>query len=271
MASGNFKPLVPFKYLQVDEILINSLKKEGQLNAVILIDGKIIDGIKRFYILKKLKKKIKFTEMKGEAFSLRLNLNLQRSFTLPEIAFMYMNAHKDLKEEILKAGKISKNPQIEEIFKLLLSNKDLIKKSISNKIGISVLSDLIFWKEKVVEVSSKFSKIEGTFSELKNVSALLRKAKIEGIENIKFRKNAKEMEIYLKNILYPNYSKDIKRFKEKIKSLKLPKEIKIKEKDFFEEKEIEIFINLNEKSQEEIFKFFFENKEKINKILKEIP
>ncbi len=271
MASRNFKLLVPLEYLKIDEILQRSLKKEGQLSPVILAEGNIVDGIKRYHILKKLKKKIEFKEMKSEPFSLRLNLNLQRKFTLPEIAFMYKKAPEKLKLEILKTGGIPSIPEINEIFDLLLSNKNLIRKANLNKINISTLNDLIFWEKKAKEVSLKFSKLEGTFSELKNVSSLLRKAKIEGLENIKFKKNAKEMEIYLRKILYPNYSSALKKFKEKIRSLKLPKDLKIKEKDFFEEKELEIFINLNEKNQEEIFKFLFENQEKIKNILKEIP
>lgn len=271
MAKRCIKPLVPIDYLQIEDALINSIKNFGQINPVILSGGKIVDGIKRFYILKKLKKKIDFEEREGDPFFLRFNLNLQRKFTLPEIAFIYLNSPKNLKKEILKISGIPPYPEIEEIFNLLLSQKGLIKLSILNKINFSNLKDLIIWEEKAGEISKSFSQMKGTFSELKNVSSLLKKAKIEGIENLKFKKNAKEMEIYLKKLLYPNYMKDLKNFKEKINKLKVPKGLKIKEKDFFEDKEIEILINLNEENFEDIFEFLFENREKIKEILKKLP
>lgn len=271
MAKRDFKPLVPVDYLQIEDSLINSLKNFGQINPVILSRGKIVDGIKRFHILKKLKKKIDFQEKEGDPFFLRLNLNLQRKFTLPEIAFIYLNSPENLKKEILRISGIPPYPEVDEIFNLLLSQKGLIKLSILNKINISTLRDLIIWEEKAGAISKKFSKMKGTFSELKNVSSLLRKAKIEGIENLKFKKNAGEMENYLKKLLFPNYMKDLKKFKEKIKKLKIPEGLRIKEKDFFEEREIEILINLNEKNFENIFDFLFENKEKIKEILKKLP
>lgn len=270
MDEKNLKPLIPVKYLQIEENIINSIKKEGQLNPVIISKNKIVDGIKRYFILKKLKKKIKYEEMEGEPFTLRLNLNLQRKWTLPETGFFYLNSSCESKKEILKIFRIPANPDLDEIFKLLLSDEGLVKLGILNKINISTLSDLIIWKEKAKEISKKFSKLKGTFSELKNVSILLKKAKIEGIENIKFKKNAKEMEIYLKKILYKNYIKDLKKFKEKLIKLKIPEDIKIKEKDFFEEKEIEILIKLNEKNFNEIFDFILKNKEKIKEILEKM-
>jgi len=271
MAKRNFKLLVPLNYLRIEDSLLNSLKNTNLLSHIIIIDDTIIDGIKRYFILKKLKKKMEFKEMEGDPFFLRFHLNIERKWTLPEIAYTYLNSSEKLKKEILKAKEISFYPEIEKIFKLLLSVEGLIKLSILNKINISTLNDLIFWGEKAFEISEKFSKMEGTFSEFKNVSVLLRKAKLEGMENFKFKKKAKDMENYLKKILYPNYTKDLKKFKDLLKKLKVPKDIKIKEFEFFEEKAIEIFIKLNGKNEENVFDWLFENKENIKNILKKMP
>lgn len=269
MAFRNFKTLIPIEYLKISDNLKNSIEKYGVLNPIIINEKFIIDGIKRYFISKKLKTKLNFKEVNGNPFVNRLNLNIQRNWTLPEIAYIYTNLDENLKKEFLKKFSIPSYPEISKIFKFFLSSKKLIRLSLEKKIDCSTLNNLILW-EKNSKIISSFANLKGTFSELKNVSILLRKAKIEGVENIKFKKVAKEMERYLKKILYKNYFRDLKRFENKLKHLQTPEAIKISFPEYFEEKTLKFEIEFNDKNFNDISNWLFENFENIKNILKEI-
>lgn len=269
MAFRYFKTLIPIEYLKISDNLQNSIEKYGVLNPIIINKEFIIDGIKRYFISKKLKIKTNFKEIDGNPYINRLNLNIERNWTMPEIAYIYNNLDENLKKEFLKKFSISYYPDISKIFKLLLSSKKLIKLSLEKKIDLSTLNNLILW-EKNSKIIKGFANLKGTFSELKNVSILLRKAKIEGIENIKFKKIAKEMEKNLKKILYKNYFKDLKRMENKLKHLKTPEAIKISFPKYFEEKNLKIEIEFNDKNLNVLSNWLFKNFENIKNILKEI-
>lgn len=269
MAFRNFKTLIPIEYLKISDNLKNSIEKYGVLNPIIINEKFIIDGIKRYYISKKLKINTNFKEMDGNPYINRINLNIERNWTLPEIALTFINLNENFKKEFLKKLNIPSYPEITRNFKLLLSFRKLIKLSIEKKIDLSTLNNLILW-EKNSKIIRGFANLKGTFSELKNVSILLRKAKIEGIEEIKLKKNAKEMERYLKKFLYKNYFRDLKKLENKIKHLKLPEEVKISFPEYFEEKILKFEIELNDKNFEKTFDWLLRNFEKIKNILKEI-
>ncbi len=262
-----YKYLVPLNYLLIEENLKNSIREFGLLNPIILSKGKIVDGIKRHYLCKKFKKKIFFQELEKDTNFLRLQLNLNRNWTLPEIAYIYLNSSQEFKKSLCFYLGIKEFPKLEEIFKLLISSKFSIKNSILGKLNISILNDLIIWEKDSRKILEKFLKVKGTYSELKNLSILLKKAKIEGKEIKKFKKNAKEMELELKKILYPKYFKDLKKFQNFTKELKIPKEIKLEPAPFFEESYINFSFKLNKKNKEKIYKWFFENKGNIEKLI----
>lgn len=269
MAFRNFKTLIPIEYLKISDNLKNSIQKYGVLNPIIINEKIIIDGIKRYFISKKLKIKLNFKEIDGNPYINRLNFNIERNWTLPEIALTFINLNENFKKEFLKRFGIPSYPEISKIFNLLLSSKKLIKLSLEKKIDLSTLNNLILW-EKNLKIIKGYANLKGTFSELKNVSILLRKAKIEGIEEIKFKKNAKEMEKYSKKILYKNYFRDLKRLENKLKHLKIPKEVKISFPEYFEEKNLKFEIEFNDKNFDNISNWLFENFENIKNILKEI-
>ncbi len=262
-----YKYLVPINYLLIEENLKNSLRQFGLLNPIVLSQGKIVDGIKRHYLCKRFKKKLYFQKLELNPYLLRLQLNLNREWTLPEIAYMYLNSSQELKKSLCFYLGIKEFPKLEEIFKLLISSKGAIKNSILGKLNISLLNDLVIWEEDSQKILEKFLKVKGTYSELKNLSILLKKAKIEGKEIKRFKKNAKEMELELKKTLYPKYFKDLKNFYKFTKEMKIPKEIKLEPPPFFEESYINFSFKLNSKNKEKIYKWFFENKGNIEKLI----
>ncbi len=154
-----YKYLVPINYLLIEENLKNSLRQFGLLNPIVLSQGKIVDGIKRHYLCKRFKKKLYFQKLELNPYLLRLQLNLNREWTLPEIAYMYLNSSQELKKSLCFYLGIKEFPKLEEIFKLLISSKFSIKNSILGKLNISILNDLIIWEKDSRKILEKFLKV----------------------------------------------------------------------------------------------------------------
>ena len=244
------KNTIPEAFIQVDEDLVSNIKENGLLSPILICNNQIVDGHARFKIAKELKlETIPQTEISGKPMELFLNLNRHKRFSPIFIGWLYQELDNTGKELLLKLQNISPSPQMLLAIDFIGKNWQKLQELGGNTIPINIWRELAYLGDHLEKFAFRVVQLNGTISEKRLVSVQLHQCARKNIfpETLESQ-NAKEVITQLKTLSEPRRTEALKKYKQVVNELKLPKGVTISIDDTFEKAGVQVALKVKRKN-----------------------
>jgi len=243
---SELEPLFPFEAIDVPNSLKASIENHGVLLPFLVSGNRIIDGNKRYFILKELEKKeVRTVDCHGEPFEFHWLTNLFRTWNPVEIAMTFKNLPTEKQRDFCESMHINLSPNIQKAFDLVIDTPEIWPDLKENKISLSILRDLTYTGTNLNFYVSWLRKLNGTVAEKRLVASWIRQCSIRGtlpekLDCIEFCEAKK----ILQGLTNPRQQKALERFSKTLSNISLPPDTKLEIDPTFEKPGITVQIRV---------------------------